>query len=144
VKVSKGFDSPPGQSIYNRITQKKGNIKMKDAIGMEIGWDVAAVMGGLLLFGIGYNAFVEWLERGGRDRGFTSLLVVAGVTVTLFGALIVIGWWSTLVLILCFLASGTPMIVGSLARYARERMEAEKVSRLNVVQWLQVDDGESS
>jgi len=91
--------------------------------------ELAAVLMGLLLFGIGYNWFVTRLEQGGHDRGYTSLLVVVGVMVTLAGALVVVGWWAVLVVALCFVASGTPMIVGSIARYTRERAAEARLVR---------------
>ena len=96
---------------------------------MEAGWKVLAVMGILALFGLGYNAFVAWIEKNGHDRGFTALLVVGGTVVTLIGSLALIGWESTLLVVLCFVASGTPMIIGSLIRYAKTCLEQEKALR---------------
>lgn len=116
---------------------------MGDLMGMERG-RATIVLAALFVFGVLYNAFVEWLERDDRDRGFTSLLVVGGVIVTLGGAAMLVGWELILVLALCFTASGTPMIIGSLARYARERAEAEKFCRSSVEELLRGDDGDGS
>lgn len=97
---------------------------------MNLGFDLAMVMGGLLLFGIGYNAFVGWLEREGYDQGYTALLVVVGTMVTLAGAMLLIGIEATIKVTLCFVASGTPMIIGSIARYTSERRTAlEEIRR---------------
>lgn len=81
----------------------------------------AAVFVGLLVFGGGYNTFVEWLEREGYDRGYTAFLVVLGTLVTLFGGGVLVGWRPVAKILLCFGASGFPMIVGSVARYVRDR-----------------------
>lgn len=93
--------------------------------GTESGLDwgvILAVYLALVLFGIGYNLLVAWLERRGYSRGMTSLLVVAGVVVTV-GMTAVINLAFALITAGAFIASGVPMIFGSLARYviARER-----------------------
>jgi len=106
---------------------------------MELGgWDLVAVMTGLLLFGIVYNAFVAWLERRGHDQGYTALLVVAGTLVTLLGAAVIIGLEDALVVLACFAASGLPMIVGSIARHVQERAKMwDEAKRI-----LGVEDGQ--
>ena len=96
---------------------------------MSFGWNLAGVMGGLLLFGIGYNALVAKLEREGYADGYTALLVVGGTLITVVGATIVIGIEAAVQVTLCFVASGTPMILGSIARYSEERRAAEEEMR---------------
>jgi hypothetical protein len=77
---------------------------------------------GLMMFGIGFNAFVEWLERRPLGHhGYTAFLVVIGVAVTVLASWPIIGFKAVLTLIVAFLASGIPMVVGSIARYMRER-----------------------
>ncbi len=93
------------------------------------GIELAAVLLGLLLFGIGYNWFVTRLEQEGHDRGYTSLLVVAGVMATLAGALVIVGWQAVMVVALCFIASGLPMIWGSIVRHVRERAAEARLAR---------------
>lgn len=110
-----------------------------ETMGTELGWELAAVMAGLLLFGVGYDWLVTRLEERGHDQGYTSLLVVGGVLITLAGAGLLVGWWTVAVISLCFTASGTPMIVGSVCRYARERRQDEEAARLLVEENL--DDG---
>lgn len=91
--------------------------------GVEIGmnWGIlAAIYMFLLLFGIGFNIFVAWLERHGYSKGFVSLLVLAGVVVTV-GMTAVISLAFALVTAGAFVASGTPMIIGSVWRHVRER-----------------------
>lgn len=57
--------------------------------------------------------------------------MVGGTVVTLAGATLIIGLESTLVVGICFAASGMPMIAGSIARYIRQRaMEEEEARRL--------------
>jgi ACR3 family arsenite efflux pump ArsB len=81
---------------------------------------------GLFLFGIAYNAFVAWLERAALDRGYTAILVVVGTLVTLGGYALLAGWEQALTVLLCFVASGTPMIAGSIWRYVTRRQQEEK------------------
>jgi hypothetical protein len=85
---------------------------------------ITAVLLGLLLFGIGYNALVAWLERRGYAEGFLSLIVAFGVAVTLAGVAI-LSIPAALLTLLAFIATGTPMIVGSIVRYIHRR-EATK------------------
>lgn len=83
----------------------------------------------LLLFGTGYNQLVAALERDGHDKGYTAILVVIGTAVTLLFALPLIGTDATLKLLACFAASGTPMTIGSMARYAAQRATEERQLR---------------
>ncbi|MEZ0396804.1 MAG: hypothetical protein ABWK53_10305 [Anaerolineales bacterium] len=86
---------------------------------------ILAVFFGLMLFGIGYNALVAWLERKGYTEGFLSLVVALGVAVTLAGVA-VLSIQAALLTLGAFVASGTPMIVGSIVRYLQKREEAKK------------------
>lgn len=79
----------------------------------------------LFVFGVGYNELVAFLERQGYDRGYTALLVVGGVLVTLLGVAVLIGFEAAAVVFGSFVASGMPMIVGSMQREARKRKEDE-------------------
>ena len=98
---------------------------------MELVWKCSGVMLGLLLFGVGYNAWIERLERNGRDRGYTAFLVVFGTLATLGGGTLLIGLEKALLMLACFSASGLPMVVGSVSRYARERsVEEERVRQI--------------
>ncbi len=106
---------------------------------MDLGWELATVLAGLLLFGIGYNRFVTWLERQGHDRGYTALLVVGGVLVTLAGAIPITGWWTIMVITLCFVASGTPMIVGSIWRHIQARAREDEALRQAALEVLNGD-----
>ena len=98
-------------------------------MNIEIGADfgvILAVFLTLVLFGIGYNALVAWLERKGYTEGYLSLIVAFGVFVTLCGVAI-LSIPAALLTLGAFVASGTPMIVGSIVRYLRKR-EAMKRS----------------
>lgn len=89
-----------------------------------------ATIGALYFFGCYYNRLVEELESNGHDRGFMSLLVVVGVAVTGIGYSIVVNSIEhLLVLVGCFVASGIPMIVGSIKRYNRCRAQEEAESK---------------
>lgn len=91
--------------------------------GAEFGIDwgtLVAVYLALFLFGLGFNRLVDWLERNGYSEGFVSLLVVAGVGITVVMTAVISPAFA-LVTAGAFIFSGTPMIVGSVARHAIER-----------------------
>jgi hypothetical protein len=79
----------------------------------------------LLAFGTLYNALVAWAEREGYTEGYLSLVVAVGVAVTL-GGFAILSIDAALLALVCFAASGTPMIIGSIWRYLRRRAEARK------------------
>lgn len=102
---------------------------------------VAAVLFGLVCFGLYYNRFVECLEDQGKDRGFMSFLVTLGCSVTILAfALMTSAWGAAALVTLCFAASGTPMIIGSVSRYAQARKREEVAIRTDAQQVLR-DDG---
>jgi len=84
------------------------------------------VIAGLFLFGLIYNAFVAWLERQGHDRGYTAFLVVGGTLITLVGLWVVTDLETVILTLICFAASGLPMILGSVGRHVRERASEER------------------
>lgn len=89
---------------------------------MGIEWDrFGAQLGIALVCGIVYNLVVAHLEKKGYDKGLTSLLVVVGCAFTIGLAGLQIGWTAMWIVVAFFGATGTPMIVGSLARFVRER-----------------------
>ena len=72
--------------------------------------------------GVLYDALVSYVQEQLPDRhGVTSWLVVGGVLWTIFGIGILLGVRDMIVVMLCFMASGSPMIAGSMLRYWRER-----------------------
>lgn len=84
-------------------------------IELTVNWSTFAITATLLLlFGILYNQFVTWLSD--RQEGYTSLLVVAGVLMTLIGYAVVGGIGQALIAALLFAASGTPMVAGEVVR----------------------------
>lgn len=93
--------------------------------------DTIIMVVALFGFGIAFNALVERLDRRpeGHD-GYTSLLVVVGVIVTVTATLIHIPLEDYLIIALAFCASGIPMIVGSIRRYmdARDAVAARIIS----------------
>ena len=70
----------------------------------------------LFLMGIIYNALIgkyeRWLEQ------YVALEVVGGVLFTLIGFGLLAGWTNAGIALLCFAASGAPMLVGSIVRHA--------------------------
>ena len=83
----------------------------------------------LLVFGFVYNKLVEWVNRQGYDEGYTWLMVVIGVSVTIGTAGFTIGWSNVLLLLIYFIASGLFMAGGDIARYvnSRQREDIEKL-----------------
>jgi hypothetical protein len=108
---------------------------------MELDKTFFVVVVMLHLFGWVYNELVAWMERNGYDEGYTALLVVGGVLATLAGLAILRGLESAVYVALLFVASGTPMIIGSMARHARRRAKDEQKARDDVRKSLGVQDG---
>jgi len=97
-------------------------------MNIDIGADfgvILAVFLTLVLFGIGYNALVAWLERKGYTEGYLSLIVAFGVFVTLCG-IAILSIHAALITMGAFIASGTPMIIGSIIRYIKAREVAKR------------------
>lgn len=88
----------------------------------------------LLLFGLAYNAVVGWLEENGRDEGYTAILVVVGVLVTVLVATPLIGIDSSIILLVGFIASGSPMIAGSIYRHVLARESHQEEVKRTIVQ----------
>jgi len=104
-----------------------GTVLIGNGIGYEAEIACFLILAGLLVFGIYFDHIVDKL--GNKQEGFTSLLVVIGVFVTIIGAglLNVFIWWNSFFIdLIAFAASGTPMIVGSIVRYMVERERVRK------------------
>lgn len=87
-------------------------------------------LGALAVFGCWYNTLVAKMEARGTDRGYTAFLVVLGVATTVVVyALMVWNIQASILLLLCFVVSGTPMIVGSVKRHAAQRLALETERR---------------
>lgn len=85
---------------------------------------------GLFLFGIAYAVAVYYARKRGWLEGYTSLYVVLGVLVTIAGAAIPVnGTIPVEWLLLCFGASGTPMIIGDIAVYIKARQREMEAAR---------------
>lgn len=96
-----------------------------------INWQlVAPVAFGLVMFGLAFNGLME--RMGERKAGYTSLFVVAGVVVTLAGVAIV-DWQAALLCASGFVASGTPMVIGDVARAIQARDQALAQMRREVL-----------
>lgn len=89
-----------------------------------------AVFTGLFVTACFYNYAVTWLEKKHYQEGWLALLVVIGVGFTLAGIAFIS--WQAAILSLCgFIATGTPMIAGSLIRYfeAKEHLRREETKQ---------------
>jgi predicted tellurium resistance membrane protein TerC len=85
-------------------------------------------MGGLFVFGFLYNLLIGWLERRGYDEGYTALLVVIGVAVTLV-AYSFMDVVPAIEMALAFAASGFWMVIGSWWRHVQARRRAQDLLR---------------
>lgn len=79
---------------------------------------------GLFLFGVLYALAVY--RMGDKAKGYTSLLVVVGVIVTIATSGLVIGWYNVMWLGIAFAAAGIPMIVGDAIKAINERAAREE------------------
>lgn len=113
---------------------------------MKPGWNVellAAICASLVTFGIGYNYLVARLEDRGRDRGYMGFIVALGCLITVAGAGLIIDLEHTVIVLICFAASGTPMIIGSIVRHIHQRERDEALYResaRNAIEELDGDD----
>jgi predicted tellurium resistance membrane protein TerC len=86
------------------------------------------IMGVLFVFGFLYNLLIGWLERRGYDEGYTALLVVIGVAVTLI-AYSFMDVVPAIEMALAFAASGFWMVIGSWWRHVQARRHAQDLLR---------------
>lgn len=98
-----------------------------DINGTPFGWGLVIAVAILFAFGIGYNIIVERFQQ--RTQRFTAELVVCGVLITVLTSGLFIGWVDVAVVLILFIASGLPMIMGSWIRAARDDEEAKKNAR---------------
>ena len=89
---------------------------------------IAGVYGALFVFGFAYNALVTWLEKRDYDEGYTAILVVVGVLITLIGVA-VLDSGAALLVLGAFAASGFWMVVGSWWRYVQARRTGQDAQR---------------
>jgi len=78
----------------------------------------------LLGFGLLYDRIIARLKRTGHANGYDAVLAVAGIAATLAASLLLNGTAPTLRTFACFAASGTPLALGSMWRYAQKRARA--------------------
>jgi hypothetical protein len=88
----------------------------------------------LFFFGVAFNQLVTWLEFQEWEEGATALLVVVGVGYTISLIAVLIGHFT--ILLWCFAASGTPMVVGSWIRYATRREQERQEARNQALERL--------
>jgi hypothetical protein len=95
--------------------------------------EMLVIILGLFVFGMGFDRFVNYLaNQPGGHEGFTSLLVVVGVAITVIMLWPLIGAEAICYLAVGFAASGVPMVYGSVRRYMRQR--AAEIEELQALQ----------
>lgn len=83
---------------------------------------VATVLFCLFLLGLIYNHIIGKEER--FLEAYVAFEVVAGVLITLFGFSLIAGWKYAVVALICFAASGLPMVAGSIQRNIQKAKES--------------------
>lgn len=81
----------------------------------------------LLIFGVLYNQLVERFQK--RTQRYTAEMVVGGVLVTVVVSGFFIGWDNVAKVLILFVASGLPMMIGSWVRAARDDEEAKRIMK---------------
>ena len=87
--------------------------------------NLVAIYLSLVLVGLGYNALVALWERKHYIEGYTALTVAIGVGITLapFWFFSTVPIWQ---IYLAFVATGAPMMVGSILRHVHARSDGQK------------------
>lgn len=114
------MDSQSDRATATQATEK--TLSNSSTEELELGKDLLAYAG-LVGFGIFYNRIVAYTNRKYGQHGYTSLLVVFGVFVTLAALSTRIGAINTLKIAAGFVASGLPMILGDTSRYLEYKQE---------------------
>jgi len=81
----------------------------------------------MLIFGILYNILVERFQK--RSQRYTAELVAGGVIVTVATSGIFIGASNMITVLVLFVGSGLPMMVGSWIRSMRDDEQAKEVAK---------------
>lgn len=77
----------------------------------------------LFTFGVAFNWLTSWMHRRGYSDGYTWVLVVVGVAVTIGASGLVLGWTAVWVLFVLFACSGLPMAAGDIWRHVQAQRE---------------------
>lgn len=86
------------------------------------------VYGGLAVFGVFYNAAVEWLDNNRVGHPYTAFLVAAGTAVTVTATIPLIGRHRAAAVFGSFIAAGIPMIAGSVQRWIERELKGQVVT----------------
>jgi 4-hydroxybenzoate polyprenyltransferase len=98
-----------------------------DSNGITNNTGLAIAFIALLVFGIAYNAMVERFQK--HTQHYTAEFVVFGVLITILVSGFFIGWNNAGTVLVLFIASGLPMMIGSWIRAARDEEAAKKIQK---------------
>lgn len=98
---------------------------------------IGITCGGLLVFGVAYNAVVAYLERKDKERGYTAFLVVFGNLVTVLAMIPLIGLTPALLILFGFACSGLPMTIGSMWRHTEARLRERQAQKDTIAQLVE-------
>lgn len=79
----------------------------------------------LFSFGMIYNSLIAWAQQKHYLEGYTSIAVAFGAGITI-AMIAFVSWPSALLTAGAFIASGTPMIGGSVWRHISRREQAQR------------------
>lgn len=122
VKSDTQWDDSPLDKGHVTGKTDTGSVSATATPELALGKDLL-VYAGLVGFGVFYNRIVAYTNRKYGQHGYTSLLVVFGVFVTLAALSVRIGAINTLRITAGFVASGLPMILGDTSRYLEYKQE---------------------
>lgn len=104
--------------------------------GVQTGHDLGTI--GLviitsILFGIIYALSIYQLKKHNRLEGYTAFAVVIGVLITIALSAFIIGIANALYVILVFICTGTPMIIGDIIAHQEEERTKEAELRQTIM-----------
>lgn len=97
---------------------------------------VALTLAMLLAAGGWYNWLVARLLAAHPDQPYTAFLVAGGVLATLVGSAVLVGVEAALLVLMCFAASGLPMIIGSMWRALEDRRLERRAGMETIIEQL--------
>lgn len=112
-------------------------------MGRKWGWSmsepvrVALTLAMLLAAGAWYNWLVARLLAAHPDQPYTAFLVAGGVLATLVGSAVLVGVEAALLVLMCFAASGLPMVIGSMGRALDDRRRERRAHIEGVLEQLE-------
>jgi hypothetical protein len=113
--------------LQTHYTAAHGANQEMETNGTLFGEELVIAFIALFLFGVLYNIGIGKFPWLASRRPAEQVVIGVGVTVLVSG--FVVGWLHTLVMLVLFIGSGLPMIVGSWVRAAQDDEDAKVIAR---------------